>query len=332
MAKGNFVRPASRAGIKDPRSSTFVARLDDIERQSHRPKPISAETSMLRAEDLEIMGELPAQEPLGSAAPAPMTVASRMIAVFTPKGGTGGTTVAVNMGGALAHLGKSVVVVDMDLQLGAVPVALNIRPERSIAEIMRSAESSGSGPLQTGLDRHSSGMCVLAQGERIEELPEITAERLPRLFDALGQSFPYVIVDGLRDFSDHAVATMDLAHLVMMVVTQDVPAVRAAARCLRIFRRLGYGPDRIRLIVNRYHKRAPVTLEAIQNALGQPVEAVIHNDFPLIEQSLNLGALVSEVKPAARTARDLEAITWHYAGVKDPPVSGGFFSRLFRSK
>lgn len=328
MAKGNFVRPASRAGIRDPRSSTFVARLDDLERQSHRPKPISAETSMLRADEVEILSDLPANEPLGEA-PPPMTVASRMIAVFTPKGGTGGTTVAVNMGGTLAHLGRQVVVVDMDLQLGAVPVALNLRLERSIAEIMRAADAAGAGPLQTGLDRHASGLCVLAQGERIEELPEITADRLPRLFDALGQSFPFVIVDGLRDFSDHAVATMDLAHMVLLVVTQDVPAVRAAARCLRIFRRLGYGPDRVRLIVNRFHKRAPVTLEAIQNALGQSVEALIHNDFPLIEQSLNLGALVSDVKPGARTTRDLEAITWHYAGIKDPPVTSSFLSRLF---
>lgn len=328
MAKGNFVRPASRAGIRDPRNSTFVARLDDLERQSHRPKQISAETSMLRVEDVEIMGDLPAQEPLGDA-PAPLTVASRMIAVFSPKGGTGGTMVACNLGGTLARIGKNVVLVDMDLQLGAVPVALNLRPERSIGEIMRTAEAADRGPLQTGLDRHSSGLCVLAQGDRIEELPEITTDRLPRLFDALGQSFPYVIVDGLRDFSDHAVATMDLAHLVLLVVTQDVPAVRAAARCLRIFRRLGYGPDRVRLIVNRYQKRAPVTLEAIQGALGQSVEAVIHNDFPLVEQSLNLGALVGDVKPTSRVARDLETITWHYAGIKDPAVTSGFFARLF---
>lgn len=327
MAKGNFVRPASRAGIRDPRNSTFVARLDDLERQSARPKQVKAETSVVSADDIEVIGDLPAQEPLGEAPPL-MTVASRVIAVFTPKGGTGGTTVAVNMAGVLAKLNKPAVVVDMDLQLGAVPVSLNMRPERTIAEIMRVADSAGGGPLQTGLDRHASGICVLAQGERIEELPEITAERLPRLFEALARTFPYVIIDGLRDFSDHAVATMDLAHMVLMVVTQDVPAVRAAARCLRIFRRLGYGPDRIRLIVNRYHRRAPVTLEAIQNALGQPVEAVIHNDFPLVEQALNLGALISDVKPGARPTRDIEGITYHYAGIKDPPQHGGFLSRL----
>ncbi len=328
MAKGNFVRPASRAGIRDPRSSTFVARLDDIESQRSRPKQIKAETSMLSLEDVEVLADVPAKEPLGEA-PAPISVASRMIAVFTPKGGMGGTMVATNIGGVLSHLGRNAVVVDMDLQLGAVPISLNIRPERTVAEIMRVADAAGGGPLQTGLDRHASGLCILSQGDRIEELPEITAERLPRLFDALGHSFPYVIVDGLRDFSDHAVATMDLAHLVLMVVTQDVPAVRAAARCLRIFRRLGYGPDRIRLVVNRFHKRAPVTVEAIQNALGQPVEAVIHNDFPLVEQALNMGVLLTDLKPTARVTRDVEAITYHYAGIKDPPVRGSFFQRLF---
>jgi Flp pilus assembly CpaE family ATPase len=68
---------------------------------------------------------------------------------------------------------------------------------------------------------------------------------------------------------------------------------------------------------------------AIQNALGQPVEAVVHNDFPLVERALNLGSLLADVKPGARATRDIEALTHHYAGIPDAPVAaGGFFSRL----
>ncbi len=329
--KKPFVRPASRAGIRDPRNATYITNLADIDRQKRRPRQLTSHTSILRLEDLEEVQELPSEEPLGEA-PAPTTVASRMICFFGPKGGTGATTLAINTAGYLVQQNRGVVLVDMDLQLGSIPVALNTRPERSVAEVMREAVRAGQGPLQSGLDRHPSGISFVAQGDRIEELAEVTTDKLPRFFDALGQSFQYVVVDGLSDFSDHAVATMDLAHVIALTVTQDVPAVRAASRSLRLFRRLGYGPDRLKVVLNRYHRKAPVSLEAIQNALGQQVDAVVHNDFPLVEESLNLGRLLWEVKPRARTTKDLEGLATLMAGLPVAPPSGGVLSRLFGRK
>ncbi len=330
MSQGKFVRPASRAGIKDPRNSTFITNLADVEAaRSSRPKPLSAHTNILRLEDLEEVH--PGEEPLGVAPDAP-SVASRMIAIFAPKGGVGATTIAVNVAGSIARMRRPVVLVDMDLQLGAVPVCLNVKPERSIGELVLEAERDGAGPLRSGLDRHVSGVQFVAQGDRIEELAQITVDRLPRFFDALGHQFQFVVVDGLRDFSDHAVAAMDLAHQIVMVATQDVPSVRAAARALRIFRRLGYGPDRIKIVLNRYHKKAPVTLEAIHNALGQPVDAVVRNDFPLVETSLNHGVMTADLKPSAGLSRDLDALAQHLAGFQMSVQSegGGLLSRLFR--
>lgn len=322
-----WVRPASRAGIRDPRDNTFITSLADV-RRGGRNKQLSSETCVLRLDDLEEVHESPAAEPLGKA-PDPIRVASKMIAFFGPKGGTGATTLALNVGGALLQARRNVVVADMDLQLGAVPVSLNMKPERSVAELAAEAMSAGDGPITSGLDRHGSGLTVVAQGDRIEELASVTVDRLPRLFDALAQTFEFVLVDGLRDFSDHAVATMDLAHKVVMVVTQDVPAVRAAARSLRIFRRLGYGPERINIVVNRYHRKAPVTLDAIHNALGQPVDAVVCNDFPLAEQALNHGVLIGDIKPGAPLARDLEAVARFLAELPPPKARGGFFAKLF---
>lgn len=323
-----FKRPASRAGIKDPRQATFVTNLADLRRMGSRPKQLSAETCVLRLEDLEEVKEAaPASEPLGEA-PQPMTVASKMIAFFAPKGGVGSTLLSINVAGVLARLERTAVIADMDLQLGSVPVSLNIKPQRSIAELVLEATEAGQGPLQSGIDRHPSGLHVVAQGDRIEELSAVTMERLPRFFDALGHSFQYVITDGLRDFSDHAVGTMDVAHTVVLVATQDVPAIRAAARSLRIFRRLGYGPERLKILVNRYHRKAPVTLEAIHNALGQPVDAVVRNDFPLAEQALNEGVMVADLKPKAGLARDLDAVARMLAEIPQAR-RGGFFSRLF---
>lgn len=329
MSSNPFKRPASRAGIKDPRQATVVTNLADVSRARSRPKPLSAHTNILRLEDLEEIQELPANEPLGQPAPQAVSVASRMIAFFAPKGGVGATLLAINVAGVLARLRRNTVLADMDLQLGSVPVCLNMRPERSIAELVVEAVNTGSGPLTSGIDRHPSGLHVVAQGDRIEELSAITADRLPRFFDALGHGFEFVVLDGLRDFSDHAVGSMDVAHTVVMVATQDVPSIRAASRSLRILRRLGYGPERVKLVINRYHRKAPVTLDAIHNALGQPVDAVVRNDFPLAEQALNEGVLVSEVKPASGLARDLEAVARMLGGLPQA-TGGGLFARLFK--
>jgi pilus assembly protein CpaE len=323
-------RPSlNRAGFGDKRSSTFITKLEDLEQQKKRPKQLRTETAIARLADIERERQLAEQGDQITQAPELARVQSKCIVFYGPKGGTGATSMAINVGGLLAQYGRSAVIVDMDLQLGAVPVSLNIKPERSVAELMVEAQQAGDGPIQSGLDRHPSGLCMIAQGDRIEELGTISPERLPRFFDALGQTFEFILVDGLRDFSDHAVATMDLAHTVVICATQDVPSIRAAARSLRIFRRLGYGPDRLRILINRYHRKAPVTLEAIHQALGQPVDAVVRNDFRLMEDALNQGVLVSELKPTGGLSRDIDGLARMLGELPHDAKSGGLFARLF---
>lgn len=330
MSDRGFVRPASRAGIHVNNEATIITRLEDVSRTSRRAKSIDAQAPAVDWDDFTPeINTSPGSEPLG-AAPVPISVASKMIAFFAPKGGTGATTLAVNVGGALAALGRPAIVVDIDLQLGSVATSLNVKPERSIAEVMDEADKAGSGPITSGLDRHASGLSLLAQ-DRIEELGQISAERLPRFFDALGSVYQFVLVDGLRDFSDHAVATMDLAHSVVIVISQDVPAVRAAGRALRLFRRLGYDHERIKLVVNRFHKKSPVTISAIESALGQPVEAVVRNDFRTVELALNHGVMVADVRRNGAIAKDVDSLALELTGIAaGASASGGnFFARLF---
>lgn len=323
----------ARAGIHDPRDGLQIG---------PRYKPLDAPTVEVRLNDVvaEEATVRPAQEPLGKApaltpAPPKVGIKARMVVFFGPKGGVGATTLACNVGGILARNQRPTVLVDLDLQLGAVPVSLGLQPEQSISALVREAQTIGglgAGPLKTELDAHHSGLRIAAQ-TRIEDLGAVTVKRLPRFFDALGSGFAHILVDGLRDFNDHAVAAMDMAHLVVIVITQDVPAVRAGARALRIFRRLGYKDDRLLLVVNRYHRRAPVSLADINRVLGMPVHARVHNDFPLIEQALNKGQLVDRIQPRSRPARDLLALAQLVAGDVEPGPAvdeRGLLARLLR--
>ena len=314
---------AARAGIFDPRDG-----LGLTQREAPRTGPLNIDSLSLRVDEIELLSVNSQVEELGSAPELPEAGPAQMVVFFGPKGGMGTTTLAVNTAGTLATLGHAPVLVDMDLQLGCVPTALNMRPERSLAALVQEAERIGVGPLETSLDTHSSGIAVAAQ-TRIEELGEITVQRLPRFFEALGHKYRYIIVDGLRDFNDHAVATMDLAHMVVLVVTQDVPAIRAAARSLRLFRRLGYPPERLRLVVNRYSPKGPISLDNVEAALARPVDFTVGNDFPLIEQALNHGHMTSELDPLAAVSRDLRNLGRMLAGVPAEPDNRGFWARLF---
>lgn len=299
----------ARAGIHD--------RRDPPKLDGPRLKPLDARTMSIRIHDITVTDTRPADEPLG-APPALAEASARMVVFFGPKGGVGATTLACNVGGLIARGGRSAVLVDLDLQLGSVPVSLNIRPQRSLDELVEEAATLDRGPITTPLDRHpATGLRIAAQ-TRIEQLARITVKRLPRFFQALGAAYSPILVDGLHDFNDHAVATMDLAHLVAIVVTQDVPAVRAGAQALRIFRRLGYHNDRLLLVVNRYHARAPVGLDTIARGLGLPVGATVHNDFPLIEEALNRGEIVHDIRPRSRPARDLVRLAAIVAGDAPP--------------
>lgn len=365
MKKPPFIRPSSRGGFVDPRESTMITRLDDPALHEKRrapvgpptPRPAGPPASQPRAEGTNILdlddledvqtsavfdagGTEPgvqhqaaqeAHEEHPAEAPAPIRSSSKMLAFFAPKGGVGATTLATNVAGNLVRMKRTAAIVDMDLQLGSVPICLNVNLERSIANLLHEAEANRGGGFTTALDRHASGLLVAAQGDRIEELGQITSDRLPMFFESMNATVRTVVVDGLRDFSDHAVAAMDMAHTVVMVLTQDVPAVRAAARALRVFKRLGYGRDRIKLVLNRYHKKAPIPVEAIENALGRPIDAKVVNDFPLVEMAVNEGMLLSDLKPGARVASDIERLTQYLMGMPvEQAAGGGFFARLFR--
>lgn len=309
----------ARAGIHDRRGGLAL--------DGQRLRPLDARTMSVRLSDVEFEDARPAREPLG-AAPSLPSAPARMVVFFAPKGGVGATTLACNVGGLLARSGHPAALVDLDLQLGSVPVSLNVTPQVSIDALVDEAARLDGGPLETALDRHAATGLHIAAQVQIEQLGKITVKRLPRLFSSIGGRHSPILVDGLRDFNDHAVATMDLAHLVVIVITQDVPAVRAGARALRIFRRLGYGNDRLLLVVNRYHRRAPVGLDTIAHALGLPAAARVHNDFPLIEQALNQGVLATDIRPRSRPARDLARLAELIAGQAGPPPRRGLIARL----
>jgi pilus assembly protein CpaE len=228
-----------------------------------------------------------------------------VISVFTAKGGVGATTIATNLAGVLQHKGMRVCLLDLDLYLGDVVSFLDIGGNTSISELLKNLPRLDRDLLDQSITKHSSGIAVLAQNGRMEDSEHIKPADITRLIGILRKHYDAIVVDGARGFDEMSLAALDASQVLMMVLTQDVPAVRNTQRSLEIFGRLGYDPSKIKLILNRYQKASKITLEVVSETLKIPVAHTISNDFVSIIDAINRGVLLMDAAPRARMTQDI---------------------------
>lgn len=215
---------------------------------------------------------------------------ARMIAVAGAKGGVGATTVAVHLALAAAAVqGQSVCLVDYDLQAGDVRALLDMSHRRSVTDLLEVAGDISARNLDEALYSHASGLRVLLpprDGERAEEVGEWASRHI---LGAIRARFDLVIVDVGTVMTEGSAAAIEMADEVLLVVTPDVLALRAANRLVELWDRLHVRKDRIAAVLNR----ASRTVEVQADLVGKVVAA------PLLPVSLP--ATFLELEPALNT-------------------------------
>jgi pilus assembly protein CpaE len=152
------------------------------------------------------------------------------------------------------------------------------------------------------------------------------ADDLGKIIDFLKQHFDFIVIDGPRDFRDLALSALDRSDYIVCTMTQDVPALKNANRCLQIFRRLGYPEEKVRLVINRYRGSGQLGTEAVADALGRKVDGIVANDFPAVIKAVNEGKLLLDVDPSSKVAKDVGALVGLVHQVA-PAKKRGLFSR-----
>jgi pilus assembly protein CpaE len=255
--------------------------------------------------------------------------------LFPAKGGMGATAIATNLAGALQRLGRRTCLVDLDLEMGDALSFLDIHASYSISDVVANMRRLDRDLLDASVPRHRSGIWVLSQSEKMEEVDRIDAAAVTSLLRFLRQHYDDVIVDGLDTFGDLPLAALDLSDRILLVVTQEVPAVRSAQRCAEILRKLGLEGPRVSLVVNRYQRSSPITREVIEETVGLKVGSFVSNDFQSLTRAINQGLLLWNDAPRTAVARDIAAMATAMAangtaGAQRPTAS--FLKRLFVPK
>jgi len=237
---------------------------------------------------------------------------ARLIAIHSLKGGTGCSSIAINLGVGLASLWRrSTILLDLNMMAGQIALMLNATLRRTWADIARMNPVELEWEvLQSIIATHESGVAFIAAPTFPTESELIHANLLDGSLRLLQKHYDYIVADLPHDFSDIAVHTLDLADVILIMAAPDVASLRATAAAIDTYTKLNYPPEKIRLILNAIFPKHGLQKDKIEAALGIPVMLVIPYNSDLFVQSINYGQPIVSTKPEEPIAGLLENLSF----------------------
>ncbi len=282
----NYMRRAMLAGARDyltkpPMADDLISALRRAGQMAHleRAKMSALQTPIVASTS-------------GGMIPAPGLAVTRgkVVTVYSPKGGTGCTTVAVNLAVALHNDDTPTVIVDADLQYGDVAVFFNEQGKNNLTSIAPMADELDPEVMNGILIKHgASGVRILASPSRPEAVEQVTPTQVTKIVKFLCQMYAYVVVDTDNYVNDFTVGLFDLSDVIVLVTTQDIPAIKNTRTFLDLLQSLHVDRERICFVMNRFDKRIPITPERVGENLKQEVAAVLPFDERVVIPAVNRG-------------------------------------------
>jgi pilus assembly protein CpaE len=229
-----------------------------------------------------------------------------VIAFYAPKGGSGRTTIALNLAAQLAKGDPGdVLLMDLDFPHNQAALLSGLVPTGSLARARRASQGEGlEDTLLSGAELHNAGYMVLAGALRAEEAELVDSELVTQAIRTLRRSFGHLVVDLGASLSEVALSVFDLAERVVVVITPELPSLRGAQDVLRILHDVLHVPDeRITLVLNHRQANAVVPREAVERTLGRRPDLEIAHDGNRSERAALDGTVVAVSDPKSEMAK-----------------------------
>jgi pilus assembly protein CpaE len=245
------------------------------------------------------------------------TPPGKIITFFSTKGGVGKTTLACNLAIALAaEKGKSVVLVDLDLQGGDVTVILNLVASQTIADLVQEDLDNDIAVTDTFLAAHFSGIKVLCAPNSPEQAELVTQDHVTAIIGYLRTKYEYVIVDTAPSYSEVNLNILETTDKVLVPVTQDLPTLRHVRSAMEVLNALRY-TEKIALLLNQLRPDG-ISVKDLEKNLGCSMTTVIPTDDKTVLQSVNKGQPFVLAQKKSRVAGSVVELAEQLCAVKTP--------------
>ncbi len=244
----------------------------------------------------------------------------RVIALFSPKGGLGRTTIGTNLAVALHQsTGKPVCLVDGSLPFGDVGVILNVSPKaKTIADLVGSFESADADVLESVLFQHSTGVKVLLAPPTPETTELISAAHMKHVIEVLRERYDYVIVDTWPSFQEAVLAILDAAEVILTLLTLELTSLKNIRVFLEIAKQLGYHDQKVQLVANRSDSAGGIKLADVEVSLGKKIRHTIVSDGLPLVLAVNRGIPFVITYRDSKIAQDIFALAARLSGDAEP--------------
>lgn len=217
-----------------------------------------------------------------------------VITFFSTASAVGKTLISTNMASELARQGKKVCLIDFDLQFGDVSNYLQLMPERTVYDLQQAMLMQGkyvrAEEYLTPFEYHNVVFYVLAAPAKLEEAYNIEPDKAVDMVRQLQTVFDYVLVDTTSMFSRLNLALLDLSTIVSFLGIVDfIPTIKNMKIGTETLKKLNYDKNKIRLILNRSNAKTRISIDDVENLLGESFYHILPNDFQAASRSIKDG-------------------------------------------
>ena len=235
----------------------------------------------------------------------------KIVALFSPKGGVGRTTLAVNVAAAAVKNGHDVCLFDASFQFGDVGIMLDLNPKGvSIADLLPEGADDDPDAIETVLTNHSSGLHVVLAPPSPEVAELVQAESVRRMLEVLRRNHRLVVVDTGSWLNDVTLAILDVADVILGVMTLEITNIKDMRLFLHLADSLSY-LDKLQLVLNRSDATLGIRVADAEQSLGRRIDHAVVSDGRTVVYALNRGVPFSVSNPEARVSRDVKRLAEH---------------------
>jgi pilus assembly protein CpaE len=330
MASVPILCVASTDDVEE-RIGFLEAGADDVIARPFDPREVEARIEALllrfqRSKDLA---------PVVSADGLTLARVRRVVAVFSPKGGAGTTTIATNIAVVAArNKPDRVVVVDMDLQFGGIATHLDIDPKQTIADVVREPAALREPELlRTYATRHDSGLHVLAAPATPEAAEAITPEHVKLMITTLLEGYDAVVIDAGSTLDERILSVFEVADTIVLPVYPEMAALKSVHSLLDYLSEAGSIGPKATFVLNNVFAREVLKPRDIESAMGTRITTDLPYDAFLYLKAVNEGVPIVIGAPQSAPAERLVKLTgtaFGQDGISIPdatPQRRGLFGR-----